>query len=59
MLKMRFVTDVFDIRPFAILPTKCMLPLQYLSDWLFTWRLCLTEIPEEKHGKLNDYLNQI
>ena len=24
-----------------------------------TWRLCLTEIREEKHLKLSDYLNQI
>ena len=24
-----------------------------------TWHLCLTEIPEEKHLRLGDYLNQI
>ena len=24
-----------------------------------TWRICLTEIPEEKHLRLSDYLNQI
>ena len=36
-----------------------MLPLQYLSDWHLNSGLCLTEIPEEKHLKLSDYLNQI
>ena len=38
---------------------KCMLPLQYLSDWHLNSGLCLKEIPEEKHLKLSDYLNQI
>ena len=37
---------------------KCKLPLQYLR-MVSTWNICLTEILEEKHLKLSDYLNQI
>ena len=35
----------------------CMFTLQYLSDWCLHG--ILPEIPEEKHLKLSDYLNQI
>ena len=33
-----------------------MLLLQYLSDWCL-YGVCLTEMSEEKHLKLSDYLN--
>ena len=35
-----------------------MLPLQKLSDWCLHG-MNVSEIPEEKHNKLSDYLNQM
>ena len=44
-------------------PTSLPLQKKYvtitITEWLVsTWRMCLTEIPEEKHLRLSNYLNK-